>query len=62
MTLKEFVSRHCIACGGNWTAMFLTGIKNCFPDFYKKMPKKNYSFEEVARILEDDLGVVFPEA
>ena len=33
MTIKEFLN-HCTACGGNWVAMLLTGVKEVFPEHY----------------------------
>ena len=55
MTGKEFLN-NCTACGGNWTAMLLTGIKCCFPKEYEAMEDKTYSIEEVLQITEK-LGV-----
>ena len=55
MTFTEFLS-HCTACGGNWTAMLLTGIKKCFPEYYNKMEDKPYEFNEVCNIIKQ-LGV-----
>ena len=34
MTTKEFL-QNCDACGGNWVAMLLSGIKRVFPDDYE---------------------------
>lgn len=39
MTCKDFLN-HCIACGGNWTAMLLTGIKVLYPNVYDAIPEK----------------------
>lgn len=49
MTFEDFIS-HCTACGGNWTAMILTGIKDVVPDLYERMPDRSYSFDEVCFI------------
>jgi len=38
MTISEFFGK-CIACGGNWGAMLLTGIKKCFPVVYDAIPE-----------------------
>lgn len=35
--MKEFIAR-CTGCGGNWAAMFMTGIEACFPEIYKSLP------------------------
>ena len=56
MSGSDFMN-NCTACGGNWTAMLLTGIKRCFPEFYEKMEDRTYSFEEVYAITRDDLGI-----
>lgn len=37
MTYNDFLD-HCIACGGNWTAMLLTGIKALYPEVYDAIP------------------------
>ena len=50
MTLNDFLN-HCTVCGGNWTAMFLTGLKEVAPDIYNAMPDRNYSFDEVVFIV-----------
>ena len=34
MSMKEFLS-NCTACGGNWVAMLLSGIKVVFPNDYE---------------------------
>lgn len=37
MTNSEFLD-HCIACGGDWGAMLLTGIKALYPAVYDAIP------------------------
>lgn len=37
MTMKDFLS-HCIACGGNWGGMLLTGIKELWPEVWEAIP------------------------
>ena len=37
MTMDDFLL-HCTACGGDWGAMFLTGIKALYPDVYDAIP------------------------
>lgn len=44
MTFSEFLS-NCTACGGNWGAMLLTGIKRVFPDNYEEVEKKYNSMD-----------------
>ena len=34
---KEFLN-HCVCCGGDWGAMFLSGIKKLYPCVYKAIP------------------------
>lgn len=36
MTMTEFM-QNCSACGGNWGAMLLSGIKRAFPDKYEEV-------------------------
>ena len=38
MSNDEFLS-HCTACGGNWGAMLLTGIKALWPEVYDAIPE-----------------------
>ena len=33
----EFL-KHCFAAGGNWSAMFLSGIKALWPEVYEAIP------------------------
>ena len=49
MTFNEFISK-CTACGGNWTAMIISGIKEVAPAVYDEMPDRAYSFDEVCFI------------
>ena len=49
MTLDTFMN-NCIACGGNWTAMLMTGIKKVAPEVYDQMPDRDYEFDEVCLI------------
>lgn len=51
MEMKEFL-KHCTACGGNWTSMLLSGIKEVFPEYWKAMPDVTYTFEDVIKHLE----------
>jgi hypothetical protein len=37
MTTDEFLN-HCIACGGNWGGMFLSGIERLYPAVYEAIP------------------------
>ena len=37
MTLKEFLS-HCVAMGGDWGLMLLTGIDKLYPDVWIAIP------------------------
>lgn len=37
MTADNFFD-NCIACGGNWTGMLLTGIKKLFPSVWEVIP------------------------
>ncbi len=49
MSLDDFLGE-CTACGGNWTAMFMSGIKAVAPEIYDAMPDRDYSFDEVCFI------------
>ena len=46
--MDDFIKNDCVACGGNWTAMIISGIKNRFCWLYDEMDdNKSYSFIEV---------------
>lgn len=49
MTFKDFMD-NCIASGGNWTQMIMTGIKAVSPTIYEEMPNRAYGFDEVCFI------------
>ena len=34
---KDFLD-HCIACGGNWSGMLLTGIQKLYPTVWEAIP------------------------
>lgn len=60
MTFDAFLS-HCTMCGGAWTAMLLTGMKECFRKQWDNLEDdRNYSFMEVVIILRDQCGVIMP--
>lgn len=37
MEMEDFLP-HCVACGGNWGGMFLTGLKALYPKTYEAIP------------------------
>lgn len=43
LTFKEFLN-HCTACGGDWGAMFLTGIKELASRVYDAIPDNMGTF------------------
>lgn len=51
MTFDEFLDK-CTACGGNWTAMILSGIKNVAPEVYAALPDASYRFDEACFIAQ----------
>jgi hypothetical protein len=53
MSIHDFFE-HCHACGGNWTQMILTGIKEVFPVKWESLPSdKVYNFNEVCELLRE---------
>lgn len=50
MKFDEFMN-HCTACGGNLTAMLMSGIKAVAPEVYVDMPYRKYEFDEVCFIV-----------
>lgn len=61
MTFDDFLT-HCTACGGNWGGMFLTGIKELFPEVYEVIPDDMgvFAFTGIVSVLEY-IGVKMPE-
>ena len=53
MTQKEFLN-HCTACGGDWGAMLLTGIKALYPVVYDAIPDNmgHFAFRCICEVLE----------
>lgn len=55
MPLNEFLSS-CTTYGGNWAAMFMSGIRECFPELYDSLPDATIDgialMELVSRITE----------
>lgn len=43
----------CTSCGGNWIGMYLTGIKELFPEIWDAIPDKMgpHAFECVAAVM-----------
>ena len=48
----EFLE-NCIACGGNWSGMLLTGIRQLWPEVYAAIPQRigNNSFPALCNVL-----------
>ena len=44
MSMEEFLL-NCTACGGNWGAMLLTGIKRVFPEYYTEVEEHYNSMD-----------------
>ena len=38
ITMDDFLSNHCYACGGDWGAMLLSGVKSLYPEVYNAIP------------------------
>ena len=60
MSFDKFLDE-CIACGGNWTGMILSGIKSLRPELYAAVP--DYMGERAFKTLLDTLLYlgVYPE-
>ena len=52
MEFDEFLD-HCIACGGNWGGMLLTGIQELFPDVWELIPEHMgiFAFSVISDVL-----------
>lgn len=53
ITGDDFLN-NCTACGGNWSAIFLTGIKALYPTVYDAIPDDmgKHSFYAICTVLE----------
>ena len=53
MTNDEFMS-HCTACGGDWGAMLLSGVKDLYPAVYNTKPEDMgcFAFRCICEVLE----------
>lgn len=53
MTMDQFLD-HCTACGGNWGAMLLTGIKALYPEVYDAIPDNmgHFAWRCLCEVLE----------
>lgn len=50
LTKDAFMS-NCTACGGNWTAMLMSGIKHTMPELYDAMPNVKYDFATICQLV-----------
>lgn len=50
MTFNQFLEE-CEMCGGNWTAMLMTGIKKVAPKIFEEMPDRAFTFDEILFIV-----------
>lgn len=51
----ELLHEHGVACGGNWSAMYMCAIRNGMPDVYAAMEDRSYTVIELHRIIETEL-------
>ena len=52
MTFDDFLG-HCVACGGNWGQMLLTGVNEMYPQVYEVIPDYMgvMAFEKIIKLL-----------
>ena len=55
MTNEQFLT-HCMAHGGNLSAMLMSGIKKVFPTTYETLPDISYEFGELSWIVDCLIG------
>lgn len=50
---KDFLT-HCTACGGNWCALLLSGIKELYPTVWDAIPDEmgDHAFYAIGTVLE----------
>lgn len=53
MTMPEFLN-HCVACGGNWGGMLLSGVQALYPEVYAVIPDNmgHFAFRCICEVLE----------
>ena len=51
----EFINKHGLACGGEWSQMAMSAIRRGLPDIFKKMKDKEYDFFELLEIIADNI-------
>lgn len=50
--MNDFIKNDCVACGGNWSAMIISGMKNRFWWLYDELDdNREYSFFELIDIV-----------
>ena len=51
-TSKQFLD-HCIACGGDWSLLLLSGIKELYPEIWDLIPDNmgHFAFESIVDVL-----------
>lgn len=52
MSGNEFL-KTCDACGGSWADMLMSGIKRTFPEVYKGLENRPYTFIELINITKE---------
>lgn len=58
----ESLLSQCILCGGNWSAMLLSGIEYWMPEVYDAMPDRSYSLFDLVAIIKNQLLIaLLPE-
>ena len=45
---------HCVCCGGNWAGMFLTGIRDLWPNVWNVIPDDmgDFAFPAICYVLQ----------
>ena len=53
MPMAEFLN-HCVACGGNWGGMLLSGVRELYPEVYAAIPDDmgHFAFRCICEVLE----------
>ena len=52
---------HCTMCGGNWAAMFMSGIKEVFPDVWEALPNDDIEGFAIMALVGDLVLIPNPE-
>jgi len=62
MSFNDYLSNHCIACGGDWGKLLLSGVHELYPEVWNAIPDDmGINCFSTITLLLNCLGVELPE-